>query len=483
MPKVTREDQADLQATVHVDITREDYLPQFEKKLKEYRNKVHMPGFRKGKAPLSLLKKMYGRSLLAEVVNELLAQQLSEYLEKKEVELLGEPLASQAQQKITFDPNDLKDFRFSFDIGMAPEFEVQGLTKEKTFTRYMPEITDEMVRKELEQLRQAHAQLQEVEGPFENGDQLIFLLTENTEKETPYEAKFELLWEEIAPAYREKLATLKPGQTIQVDDIYQFPDDWSTEEVDSRILQWNAEAAPEEKPQKPGPAFTLKLENAHRRIVPSLDQEFFDKAFGKDQVHSEEEALEHLRKSLYNRYESKSDTQLYRDIHAYLLEVHDEKTLPLPDEFLKRWLKESNDENTDERIEQGYAEFARSQRWALIKAKLAKKYGIEVTQEDIVRHIYNRLQQGLQAYGLAIPQFINQMLERLLQNKEEVERAFNEVLESRLFEPLKGEFTIEEQVVPLETFEQLIAPPDQEEAVAEAGAKEAARVAAALEEE
>ncbi len=484
MPKVTKEDQANLQATIHVDIPREEYQPEFEKKLKEFRGKVAMKGFRKGKAPLSVLKKMYGRSVLVEVVNDLLSKELEEYMKNAETEFLGQPIPSAAQETPDFDPIELKDFRFSFDIGMAPEFEVQGLTKEKTFEYYMPEITDEMVRQELEQLRQAHATTEEVEGDYQEGDLLFFHATEKTDKEEPHHPHFLIRWEDIAPAYQEKLAALKPGDTLEVDNIYEFAKDWSEEDVDSRILGWKApEEEGEEAPEKPGPAYVLELEKVQRRVPAALDQEFFDKVFGEDKVHSEEEALEQLRGDMRAYYEGRSDTRLYREIYDYLMELHNEETLPLPDDFLKRWLKESSEKNTDEIIEEGYADFARNLRWSLIKSKLAKKYDIEVGADDIINHMRMRVRQMLSGYGLNDPRFIDQMLQRLLQDQKEVERTADEVMEIKLLEPLKQEFTLVEKTVPLEEFEQLIAPPQEEETPEEAGAKEAARVAADIEGE
>ncbi len=466
MPKVTKEDQANLQATIHVDIPREEYQAEFEKKLKEFRGKVTMKGFRKGKIPLTMLKKMYGRSVLVEVVNNLLTKELEEYMKNAETEFLGQPIPSASQEELDFNPHELKDFRFSFDIGMAPEFEVQGLTKEKTFEYYMPEITDEMVREELDRLRQAHATSEEVEGDYREGDYLFFSGTEKTDKEEPHQPHFLIVWEDIAPAYQEKLAAIKPGDTIEVDNIYEFARDWSEEDVNERILDWEApdeEEEGEEVPEKPGTAYELTLEKVKREKLAELDQEFFDNVFGEDEVHSEEEALEQIREDFRAYYERHSNTKLYRDIYEYLMELHNEETLPLPDEFLKRWLKESNEKNTDEIIEEGYADFARDLRWSLIKNNLAKKYNIEVSPEDIINHMRMRVRQMLIGYGLNDPRFIDLMLQRLLQDHKEVERAADEALEHKLFEPLKEEFTLVEKTVPLEEFEQLIAPPREEE--------------------
>ncbi len=486
MPKVTKEDRPNLEATIHVDIPREEYQAEFEKKLKEIRSKVALKGFRKGKTPLSLLKKMYGRSVLVEVVNDMLTKGLEKYMKNAETEFLGQPIPSASQEELDFNPHELKDFRFSFDIGLAPEFEVQGLTKEKTFEYYMPEITDEMVHEELERLRQTHATIEEVEGDYQEGDLLFFRGIEKTDKEEPYQIRFLIAWEDIAPAYREKLAALKPGDMIEVDNIYEFAKDWSEEDVDERILGWGApyeEEEGEEAPEKPGAAYELMIEKVKRDIPAALDQEFFDEVFGEDKVHSEEEALEQLRAHIRAYSEKRSNKKLYRDIYEYLMEQHNEEILPLPDEFLKRWLKETSEKNTDEDIEEGYPDFARNLRWSLIKNKLARKYNIEVSAEDILNHLYTRVQQLLNGYGLNTSHFINQMVQHLIELPGEVERATDEVTELKLFEQLKAEFTLEEKTVPVEEFEQLIAPPREEETPEEAGAKEAARVAAEIEEE
>ncbi len=483
MPKITKEEKNNLQSTLHVDIAREDYQPEFEKKLKEYRNKVALKGFRKGKIPLSVLKKMFGKSVLVEVVNDMLSKQLNEFLKQADNNFLGQPIPTADQAEIDFDPHNLKDFRFSFDIGQAPEFEVQGLSKEKTFTYYMPELTDEMVRQELQRLREARANMQRVEGDYQDDDILLFQLKKGgNEQEATSTHKFSIHFKDVAPLYREQLSTLKPGDTLEVDNAYDFAPGWSEQEVDRRILNWQPDKEDKTPADKPSPRILLVFDGAERRVPAKLNQEFFDQVFGPDKVHNEDEALEVLREDLRAFYEGRSDTALYRAIHDYLMELHNEQTLPLPDDFLKRWLKESSEKNTEEQIEKGYADFARNLRWSLIKSKLAKKYNVEVKSEDIINHLRLRVQQMLQSYGLNDPRFINQMVQRLLQDEKEVERTADELLEIKLLEPLKKEFTLEEKVVPLDTFEALIKPP-QAESPEEVAAKTAAQAAAQLEEE
>ena len=135
MPKVVREEIDNLNATVTITLEKSDYQPKFKSELNKYRQKAHMKGFRRGKTPLSVVKKMYGKAVLAEVINEQLQKELFEHLNEDKLDILGQPLPSEDQEQIEFDLKDMSDYVFKFDLGIAPEFEVEGLDKKNSFQK------------------------------------------------------------------------------------------------------------------------------------------------------------------------------------------------------------------------------------------------------------------------------------------------------------------------------------------------------------
>ena len=153
MPKVVREDIDNLNATLTITIDKGDYQSKFESELGKYRKQAHMKGFRRGKTPLSVVKKMYGKAVLGEVINDMLQKELFDYLNEKKIDILGQPIPSKDQEQVDIDPKDMSNYEFKFDLGIAPDFEIKGLDKKNTFQKYVVDPKKKMIDTELENSR------------------------------------------------------------------------------------------------------------------------------------------------------------------------------------------------------------------------------------------------------------------------------------------------------------------------------------------
>ena len=145
LPKVVREDIDNLNAVVTVTIGKEDYEPKFKKELNDIRKKASIKGFRKGKTPMSFLKKMYGKGLLSDIVTEMLQNELSELMANKEVTFLGRPIPASDQKPVNFDLGELEDYTFKFDLGKAPDFEVKGIDEKSGYDYFKVKVGDDKV--------------------------------------------------------------------------------------------------------------------------------------------------------------------------------------------------------------------------------------------------------------------------------------------------------------------------------------------------
>ena len=222
MATITKTDQNALQTSVTVNLTPEDYLPVFEQELLRYRKQSQLKGFRKGKTPNSMLKKMYGKSLMAEVINDMLQEKLYGYIREQGLHILGSPLPSAEQEIPEFDLQNPSAYTVQFDLGLEPDFEVKPLTG-VSFTKYVPEIPEAEVQKELERVRLYLGERTQVDSAAEADDSLLLrvqeILTEPADADSaiePAESEFEVVLGSVTDAAREMLQEKKPGETFSV---------------------------------------------------------------------------------------------------------------------------------------------------------------------------------------------------------------------------------------------------------------------------
>jgi trigger factor len=161
---ISKENIEGLNSVIKVAITKEDYESKVSDELKKYRKNVNMPGFRPGKVPMGLVKKMYGKAILVDEVNKLVSESISKFIQDEKLDLLGEPLPSDKQQQIDFDTQD--EFEFFFDIAEAPEFEIP-LNKKDKIAYHKIAVTDEMLEQQIKSLTSRFGKQESIEQPTE----------------------------------------------------------------------------------------------------------------------------------------------------------------------------------------------------------------------------------------------------------------------------------------------------------------------------
>jgi len=440
MSNVVKEDIDQLNAKVTVTVKKDEYEPIFNQELKKYRQQSNLKGFRKGKAPMSALKKMYGKSVLVDVVNKKLQEQLYNFLEEENIKYLGQPLISDEQETIDFDLKNMRDYEFKFDIGLMPEVEIQGLDN-KEFERYDVTIPDEVVEDQLESAQRQAGERTEPEEDIQDDDVVTFAVKElegDAPKEDGLEAEFSVLVNTIAEeAVKEELLTKKKGDTIRFN-IFKL----ENQEADKvRRYYLNLE---EDDDREVNEEFEGEITKVSRAQPAELNQEFFDQQFGEGKVTSKEEALEELRKNLKDFYDKEADFLLSHELREHLIESN---SFELPDEFLKRWLKSANEELTDEVLEREYANFQKNTVWTLIRRKVRQDNDIDVSQEEIIGKVKEQI---LGMYGGAFaanPELLNSIAQRALQDQEQVERIYEQILTEKVLDVLKEEITIKDKPV------------------------------------
>jgi len=299
-----------LNAKLTVEIAREDYEPKYNQALKDFQKKGTFKGFRKGKTPLGYIKKVYGEAALADAVNDLLQKTVAEYLTEQEVNFLGQPLPASDQGPILFDPKNLDNYEFVFDLGMSPEFELQGLDGE--VQRFDVTVPSEMIDSEIESYLKRLGTTVDTEEQIEENDVIFIKATElegGEAKEDGVEATFAVSVNDIADdELKASVLEMKQGGTFDFDPFTLEKD---RDEAFVRKYMLSIEDQPEKEVTN---TFKAEIERVQRAVPAEINQEFFDKLFGEGKVNSEEEARAEIEKGIKGEFDRQADAVLYKEM-------------------------------------------------------------------------------------------------------------------------------------------------------------------------
>jgi len=449
MPTIVREDHDNMNATITLSIPVSDYQPTFKAKLNEYKKTAHMKGFRKGKTPFSVIRKMYGKGTLVDLINKMVGEELDKYIKAEELDLLGHPIPAEDQISYEFDTKDLEDFNFKFDIGIAPAFEVTGLDG-TTFDYHDATIPDSMVEEDL-----ANAQKQlGTQGPVEDevqAEDVIKIqadeLADGGIKENGFANEFSVSYNLMTEAGKAAFAGKKKGDLVQFD-IFNLEEGKDEDFVRKYFLDINEDA--EDHPEI-GKMFQGLITEVTRVVPSELNQEFFDKYIGEGKVSSQEELMEELKGRTKMYYDRQADSFLFRDIKEYL---EAENKLAFPEAFLKRWMLASGNLPKDKTADEEIGNLTEGLTWTLIRGKLAKRFEITVNEAEIKQRLRMQLVQmfGGQDFGAMLDDYVNKMYEE----EQQYHNAYTQVLSDKLFNSMKEVVTLNKTAITTEALEKLI---------------------------
>lgn len=450
MPNVVREEIDNLNSVLTITLEKAEVENKLKSELAKYREKAQMKGFRKGKTPDGMLRKLYGKGLLADIVNDSLQRQLYDHIIENKLEVLGQPLPSENHPEVDLDPIQVTDYIFKFDLGLAPEFEIKGLDASSVYEKYAVEISDERVEEELLKARKRFGKRIVSEAEIQAGDMLKLQLVEldgDSAKEGGIEHNFSLLLDNAEDGSKAILLGHKVGDTLKMD-VFALEKDRDEDFVRRYFLGLEKEDEREINER----VFQITIEEASRIEAAEMGEEFYNTYFGEGRVSNEEEAYVAIRKDYGQFFDQQANALLFRDLQEKLLE---ENQLPLPDAFLKRWVLASNENATVESVEKGFESFTKSLQWSLIRNKAARQFGIQVTEDDLKAYFANRV---LSYFGgqLNDMTLINGMVERLLQDEKQVDQAGDEVLLDKLQAAINAVVTINLKPIPEEEFVEII---------------------------
>ncbi|MCB9081806.1 MAG: trigger factor [Lewinellaceae bacterium] len=449
MSKVVREDLDNLNAVVTITLEKAEYEPKFQTELDKYRKKAHLKGFRKGKTPTAVIKKMYGRSVLADVVNEMLQEKLFQYLQDNKIDLLGQPIPSTDTPDISFDLKDLQDYVVKFDLGIAPEFDLAGLDASNVFEKYAVEITDELIQTEVDNLRRRYGQRTVSDSEIKEEDLVKFDAKEldgKTPKAGGVEHSFSVLISNLSDKAKKLVLKHKVGDTFQAD-VFAMEKDSDEAFVRQYFLGLDKGDTREVNRE-----FELTITEASRVEMAELNQELFDQLFGEGQVSGEEELREKIRIDISRYYDQQAEALLFRAFQDDLMEKNNPT---LPDAFLRRWIQSSNEKATDEVMEREYPLFAKNLQWTLIRNKIIKEHNVEVTDAMVHDHLMVRVRSYFAGSPYASDELIHSMVHRLMEDQKQYEQAYDEIIADKLHEVIAQLVTIKPKPITEAAFQEI----------------------------
>ncbi|GAB4250001.1 MAG: trigger factor [Vicingaceae bacterium] len=442
---ISKEVIDDLNAVIKVHVSPEDYEPKVESALREYKKKVNLPGFRKGHVPMGMVKKMAGKSVLAEELNKILSESLQKYISEEKLEILGNPLPKE-DTKIDFE--NQTEFDFEYEVGLAPKFEV-NLDDKLKVEKYKVKVDDKLIEKYVDQARRRYGKMTNPEV-VEEKDMVYGTFQELNDdgsvKEDGIKHQSIIVIEEITD---KKLQKEFIGKMVG-DAVVLDPHVISSNEIDAAA----ALGIKTEEFKTLKSNFKFTIEKINRLIPAEINQDFFDKIYGPNVVKSEEEFRNKIKEEIEKGLELDSDRKFKMDVQDKLI---DKLKLKLPDAFLKKWILASNEKPiSPKQVEKEYDLYAKSLIWQIIENKIFKNYDVKVDFDEVVNYTIELIknQMGEMAANMSEEELKN-TAHRVLQNQEEARNIYGQLYDNKLMELFKEKVNIKEKEISYDEFVKL----------------------------
>lgn len=458
--KFEKKETGDLRMEVNFVIEKADYQDELDKKMKEHRKTAHFKGFRKGKVPMSMIRKMYGNSTLVDVINGKLGEEMDRYFEQENIKYIGEPMLAEGHEPLDVDINQLGEYNFSFDLGLRPDFEVQGVSGEDTFEKYKIEIDDKTIQDEVDVLRRRNGKQELVTEDIEASDILTLEGVEmegKKEKEGAWETGFTIMVDSISDEkLKKQLLKKKAGDSFD-HNIYQLEKDRDEAFVKKYFLNLD-----ENEEKEIGENFRFKIKEVRRLVPAEMDEQFFATNFGEE-IKDEEAAKSFIKEQLEKFYDNESMQLVFRNMMDTMIE---KTQFEMPKEFLERWLRsqDKNKDLPDDEFQKQFDTFLKEMRWSLIKSALTEKMEVKVEEQDIQQRLYAKAQNYMnqQMQGFSDPNMLNEIYGYLAKDRNQVNQAADEVATDRIFAALKEKVQLKDKKISLDKFKDVVTKLNEE---------------------
>ena len=439
---ITLEKQSVTDGTLRIQIQETDYLSALDKKIKDYARRANIKGFRQGKVPAGVVKNMFGKSFLVDEINQLVSQSMTGYIRDNKLNVLGDPMPNE-NKAAGIDWDTQKDFEFEFRVGLAEDFSVELSDKMKV-TRKIIEVTDKSVSEAVEDARKRYGNVTypEVSGA---ADTLYGEVARQGEEESK---PGYINIEKLSETAQKQFIGVKKDQEIIFEGAGLSDDPAAT----AQALNISESEAKEIKG-----TFRFKVTTVSHSDPAELNQEFFDKVFGKDNVKSEEEFRTKVRETIDQNYKREADHMFEHELEHYFT---DQIKFKLPEEFLKDWLKKTDEKINDEVLSREFNSYAREMRWNLIRERIAEQANINIEAADVREKAKVMIIEQFGGAGIAeqLGDRMDAFADNYLQGNDgkNFRRLYSQLRNERISSVIKEKISVTDKTISLEEFKKYV---------------------------
>lgn len=443
--EVVREDIDALNAVLRIKVAPEDYKEKVDKTLADYRKKANVPGFRKGKIPMGVIKKQYGKPVLAEELNKVINDSLYDFINKNELEILGNPLPKE-DEEVKGDWDNPENFEFAYQIGLSPDFKLSLSAKSK-YNYYKVKVDKKLVDQQIDDIRKRYGKLIPEEQVGEK-DMILGQFVELDEKGEIKEggimnsSTVSMEFVEDKKVQKELLGK-KVGDTVVLD-----PKSVSNGESDMAAML----GVKQEELAGVSEKFNFTINEIKRMEPADLNEEFFKKIYPDGSVSTEEEMRKKVEEDLSKMFEQDSERILSRDVSEDLVE---KTKMEFPDDFLKKWILASSKEDvTMDMIENDYENYTTGLKWQLIQNRIFKEHEIKIESEEVINFTKGLLVNQYAQYGLPAPEEneLTASAQKVLENRDEANRIYEMISNDKLLKFFKDTVKLNTKEVSYDDF-------------------------------
>ena len=446
--KISFENADKVNGLMTLTVEAEDYKKQVEDKLKEYRKKANVPGFRPGMVPMGLIKRQYGTAVKVDVINQVLGQEMYKYINYNKIKMLGEPMPSEKQV-----PQDLEGdgpFEFVFDIAVAPEFTISLSDKDKV-TYYDIQADDELVNSQIDMMASRSGHYEKVEDYDESmRDMLKGDLRQLDEEGNTLEGGITVADAVLMPQYIKVEDQKKLFDGAHLGDIITFNPKKAYPESDAEVaglLKMKKEEVADLTSD-----FSFQITEISRFVKAEVNQELFDTIFGQGVVNGEEEFRTKIKEGLKGQLQSEADFQFLADVRKYTEEKVGELTFP--EDLLRRVMKMNNKDKDDKYVDEHFDASIKELKWHLIKEQLVAATEVKIDDNEVKATAKEMARAQFAQYGMNdVPDdYLENYAQDILKNKEHVDGIIDRTIDLKLTQALKSFVKLDVKKVTLEEF-------------------------------
>ena len=434
-----------------ITLEKDDYQAEVDKKLKEYRKKAQVPGFRPGMVPMALIKRQYGTAVKVDEVNRVLGEKLYGYIRENKIQMLGEPLPNQEKQQ----PQDLEGdgpFTFVFDIAVAPEMNAE-LTADDVIDYYDITVDDKLVDQQVEMYQSQAGEFVDAQE-WSGNDTLKGDLRQLDADGNTLEGGITVEGGMVMPSYvkgedeKKKFDGAKPGDIIIFNPKKAYPD--NDAEV-AALLKMKKEEVKDLESD-----FSFQLTSISHFQPHAIDQELFDRVFGEGNVSNEQDFRQKIAEGIKGQLVANSDFRFLADVRRYMEQKVGE--VQFPEALLKRIMLNNNKDKGEEYVEKNFEGSIRELKWHLIKEKLVEKAAIKVEDDDLKQVAKGAIRQQFAQYGMNnVPDdVLDNYAEEQLKKGENVENFVERAIDIKLMQALKPMVKLNKKEISFDDFNKMM---------------------------